>query len=504
MASSSHTSKRKKGKQAILDDDDENHDSYRFFTNFHEKFFEKYVASKAIIPSTKFKLQKGQYRDIKKQILMRGWVKLGKPRKNISATLVREFYANARKNPDVEDSREFRTFVRGVSFGFSKERIRAILELKGPLDSETSFNVRKLRANRDTYAILRDICVEGAVWETGAHMNPLKLRRQDLTPLASGWHDFIIHNIKPTSNQSEVTIGRAVLIHYIITSQEVEVEEIIEDTMTSIISKLHLSKPPLAFPNVIARLLEESGVDYNALDSDDKYQSQHHFEEEQPAGEATFEAAYGPQNYGWGQLHEDMTTLKANQQEFYDSILAQQSQYGLRLTDIETRQNTIWAEQHKFHQEMREYHEQQQNQFKKMQEEQAQLQRDFSNYRKNFSTHMSRTHKSFEEQGKQMEEINDLLSQNTWHTKSHQMYSNWALQQMNPALIPILPRHIPFRIQSNVNENRPMFDGMLRPWPVGGESSAAAAAAPPQQAPPQQAPSEANAPRRENPDSDDE
>ncbi|MED6113517.1 hypothetical protein PIB30_071528 [Stylosanthes scabra] len=53
-------------------------------------------------------------------------------------------------------------------------------------------------------------------------------------------------------------------------SQEVEVEEIIEDTMTNIISKLHLSKPPLAFPNVIARLLEELGVDYNALDSDDK------------------------------------------------------------------------------------------------------------------------------------------------------------------------------------------------------------------------------------------
>ncbi|MED6213528.1 hypothetical protein PIB30_094245 [Stylosanthes scabra] len=372
---------------------------------------------------------------------MRGWVKLGKPRKN-SATLVREFYANARKNPDVEDSREFRTFVWGVSFGFSKERIRAILELKGPLDSETSFNVRKLRANRDTDAILRDICVEGAI---------------------------------------------------------------IEDTMTNIISKLHLSKPPLAFSNIIARLLEESGVDYNALDCDDKpfspspqYQSQHHFEEEQPTGEATFEAAYGPQNYGLGQLHEDMTTLKANQQEFYDSILAQQTQYGLRLTDIETRKNTMWAEQHKFHQEMREYHEQQQNQFKKIQEEQAQLQRDFSNYRKNFSTHMSRTHKSFEEQRKQMEEINDFLSHNTWHTKSHQMYSNWALQQMNPAPTPILPMHIPFRIQSNVNEDRPMFDGMLHPWPVGDESLVAAAAAPPQQTPP-----EANAPRRENPDSDD-
>ncbi|MED6126124.1 hypothetical protein PIB30_075296 [Stylosanthes scabra] len=414
MATSSHTSKRRKGKQAIPDDDDDNHDTYRFFTNFHEKFFEK-------------------------------------------------------KSPDVEDNREFRTFVRGVSFGFSKERIRAILELKGPLNSDTSFNVRKLRAIRDTDAILRDICVEGAVWETGAHMNPLKLRRQDLTPLARGWHDFIIHTIKPTSNQSEVTIERAVLIHCIITSQEVEVEEIIEDTMTNIISKLHLSKPPLAFPNVIARLLEESGVDYNALDFDDKsfppspqYQSQHHFEEEQTAGEATFGAAYGPQNYGWGQLHEDMATLKANQQEFHDSILAQQAQYGLHLTDIETRQNTMWAEQHKFYQE----------------EEQAQLQRDFSNYRKNFSTHMSRTHKSFEEQGKKMEDIHDLLLRNTLHAEGHQMYSNWALQQMNPALTPILPRHIPFRIQINVDEDRPMFDGMLHPWLVGGESSAAAVAPP--------------------------
>ncbi|MED6214499.1 hypothetical protein PIB30_103604 [Stylosanthes scabra] len=236
MASSSRTPKGRKGKQVMRDDEDDNHDPYRFFTNFHEKFFLSYVASKAIIPSTKFKLQKGQYRDVKRQILMHGWVKLGKPKKNISATLVREFYANARKNPDVEDSREFRTFVRGVSFGFSKERIRDLLELRGPLDSETSFNVRKLRSNRDTDATLRDICVEGA----------------------------------PTSNQSEVTVERAVLIHCIITSQEVELEEIIEDTMANIISKLHLSKPPLAFPNIIACLLEDSGVDYHALDSGDK------------------------------------------------------------------------------------------------------------------------------------------------------------------------------------------------------------------------------------------
>ncbi|MED6212193.1 hypothetical protein PIB30_080863 [Stylosanthes scabra] len=240
---------------------------------------------------------------------MRGWVKLGKPRKNISATLVREFYANARKNPDVEDSCEFRTFVRGVSFGFSKERIRAILELKEPLDFETSFNVRKLRANRDTDAILRDICVEGAVWETGAHMNPLKLRRQGLTPLARGWHDFIIHNIKPTSNQSEVTIERAALIHYynaLDSDDKVpKGRPITAEVMENIRHPQHHSPPPHQSPQL-------HQFHAQPFSPSPQYQSQHHFEQEQPAGEATFEAAYGPQNHGWGQLHEDITTLKAN------------------------------------------------------------------------------------------------------------------------------------------------------------------------------------------------
>ncbi|MED6200290.1 hypothetical protein PIB30_083622, partial [Stylosanthes scabra] len=54
---------------------------------------------------------------------------------------------------------------------------------------------------------------------------------------------------------------------------------------------------------------------------------QPHFYLEQPAGDA----AQIPQGYGWGQLQEDMANLNKNQTEFYDSILAQQAAYGLRL-----------------------------------------------------------------------------------------------------------------------------------------------------------------------------
>ncbi|MED6179235.1 hypothetical protein PIB30_115226 [Stylosanthes scabra] len=42
---------------------------------------------------------------------------------------------------------------------------------------------------------------------------------------------------------------------------------------------------------------------------------------------------------------------------------------------------------------------------------------------------------------------------------------------MNPSLAPVPPTSITTLIQNNVQENKPMFDGMLRPWPVGEPST---------------------------------
>ncbi|MED6139908.1 hypothetical protein PIB30_088362 [Stylosanthes scabra] len=215
--------------------------------------------------------------------------------------------------------------------------------------------------------------------------------------------------------------------------------------MANIISKLHLSKPPLAFPNIIARLLEDSGVDYHALDSGDKipkgrpitaevmenirqpqrhsppphqtpqphqfheqsfppspqYQSQHQEEGEQPAFEATFEAAYEPQSYGWGQLQEDMANMKQVQMEFYEN------------------------------------------------------------------------------------------------SRANDMYTHWGLQQCIPNYGPTnledIPQ-IPHKIRDNFIFGKPWHEGLIRPTQPGESSTP----------PPQQALPEANAPRRENLDSDDE
>ncbi|MED6226588.1 hypothetical protein PIB30_105350 [Stylosanthes scabra] len=120
-----------------------------------------------------------------------------------------------------------------------------------------SYKTRMIPANLNPDAIIRDLCVEGVVWELGAQNNPRILKRTDLIPIAKCWHEFIIHNILPTKNQSEITLDRAVLIHCIMQGQEVRVEKLIVDSMMKVINKLHFPKTPLALPNIIARLCDE-------------------------------------------------------------------------------------------------------------------------------------------------------------------------------------------------------------------------------------------------------
>ncbi|MED6176076.1 hypothetical protein PIB30_084422 [Stylosanthes scabra] len=227
----------------------------------------------------------------------------------------------------------------------------------------------------------------------------------------------------PTTNQSEVTLNRAVLIHCIMSSQEVRVEKIIVDAMMNIINKLHTSKPPLAFPNIIARLCEEMEISFLAsgpVEATPKaraitpavmenirhppvqqFNPQQHYHHEQPAD-----------GYGWGQLQEDMANMSKNQTEFYESMLAQQAAYKK------------WK------------------------------------------------------QGK----------------KKFNMYTHRALQQSNQNLVPMIPTKIPPAIRDNFKVGRPLFHGMLRPWPPEGSSNALG----------QQATPVVDVPRNPNANADDE
>ncbi|MED6111465.1 hypothetical protein PIB30_052537 [Stylosanthes scabra] len=170
-----------------------------------------------------------------------------------------------------------------------------------------------------------------------------------------------------------------------------------------------------------------------------------------------------PQGYGWGQLRADMANLRTTQTEFYESILAQNASYGLRLREME--------DVRAYQEQQKEYQKLQQEHFQQIQAEQAQIHKEFTNYKKNFSTHMGKMNKNFEDQRTEMGNINHNILSHTVSLEAKSYYTCWGLQQMNPSLAPVPPTSISTLIQNNVQEKKPMFDGMLRPRPVGEPST---------------------------------
>ncbi|MED6212184.1 hypothetical protein PIB30_080765 [Stylosanthes scabra] len=215
------------------------------------------------------------------------------------------------------------------------ENIKAVLRLDEQLESDTNFRRRMIPANQDLENVIQDLCV--AV--TCVHS------REVGTNLSS-----------TTYCQLPITVKRAVLIHCIIHGQDVRVEKLIAEEMTEIVINLHTTRHPLEFPNVFARLCKAVEVSYRAPNSNEavpkirpitavvmeNIRYPHHqpppppTQPQQYVGEGghqeqpTYDAQM-PQGYGWGQLQADMANLRITQTEFYESILAQNASYGLRL-----------------------------------------------------------------------------------------------------------------------------------------------------------------------------
>ncbi|MED6188116.1 hypothetical protein PIB30_082976 [Stylosanthes scabra] len=160
-------------------------------------------------------------------------------------------------------------------------------------------------------------------------------------------------------------------------------------------------------------------------------------------------------------------------------MLAQQTAYGLRLQEMETRQQEMWEfqqeawqPQHQFQQDVRNYQEQQREQFQSFQKEQEKMQKELTNYKKNFSNHMGKLHTAHEEQKTKMGQTSQILVNHALDSQVGNMYTHWALQQSNQNLVPMIPTKIPPAIRDNFKAGRPLFHGMLRPWPPEESSNA--------------------------------
>ncbi|MED6141276.1 hypothetical protein PIB30_101730, partial [Stylosanthes scabra] len=77
--------------------------------------------------------------------------------------------------------------------------------------------------------------------------------------MSKGWYEFICRSILPTTNHSELTVERAVLIHSIIIGENINVEEIIAEQIYKIVYKMDTSSS-LPFPSIIAALWADARI----------------------------------------------------------------------------------------------------------------------------------------------------------------------------------------------------------------------------------------------------
>ncbi|MED6140119.1 hypothetical protein PIB30_090077 [Stylosanthes scabra] len=273
------------------------HNEHCFMAPHHQQIYQKYIHKKGVTLEKQFDIQEGQYLEIAEQISLRGWRRLSKPRTNISKDLVHEFYANAVRTKEELASGEdypYTSYIKGKVVDFSAAKIREVLRIRFMTQgAETDFKTRQIEDQRLDEVIkgaetdfktrqiedqrldevIRDICMPGAQWKMSSSQppNPIQLRRQNLTLVARGWAEFIIHSMIPTGNKSEITVARAVLIHSIIKGHDVMVEELIADNI-AVLAEGVQGRSKLCFPSTIYRLCKEAGVPMGEFKDGEKIQ----------------------------------------------------------------------------------------------------------------------------------------------------------------------------------------------------------------------------------------
>ncbi|MED6151554.1 hypothetical protein PIB30_083617 [Stylosanthes scabra] len=239
-------------------------DNYRFNIAFNEELYNTIVKNKKVITECCIDLDEDEYPEICEQIALRGWRRLAAPKQEISIDLIHEFYANdvvIEEEIEEHGGHTFRSFVRGVPIDFSLENIRTMMRFRTQVQGATTdFETRK-EHDQQLDRVLADLCIPGATWKlsTGQLRVPIQLRRQELNPIARGWHEFSIHSLIPSSDRSEIPMIRAILIHCIIRGEDVHAEDIIADKMVRMAQGIK-EKGKLGFPSTIYKLCKEAGV----------------------------------------------------------------------------------------------------------------------------------------------------------------------------------------------------------------------------------------------------
>ncbi|MED6201410.1 hypothetical protein PIB30_094729 [Stylosanthes scabra] len=200
----------------------------RFKTMYHEAHFNPKLYARKVLPELIIQVDESILDPCGFQIQQRKWEKFTKP---IQADI-----------------------------SFAPSNIKRVLKLrKDPIPNAPSDHEKKANKDYRLDHVLEDLCVIRADWVRHKDGRPHYLRRADLEPMTKGWYEFICRSILPTTNHSELTVERAVLIHSIIIGENINMEEIIADQIYKFVYKTDVSSS-LPFPSIIAALCADAKI----------------------------------------------------------------------------------------------------------------------------------------------------------------------------------------------------------------------------------------------------
>ncbi|MED6149428.1 hypothetical protein PIB30_062284 [Stylosanthes scabra] len=232
----------------------------RFKSLYHEAYFNSKLSARRILPELILQADEHVFNPIRFQIHQRKWEKFTKPIQAVGHLMVKEFYANAWEPDKARRKRTYTSMVRGTEISSAPSNIKRVLKLrKDPIPNAPSYHERKANEDFRLDHILYDMCEEGAEWVRHRDGRPHYLRRSDLEPMTKGWYEFVCRSILPTTNRSELTVERAILIHSIIIGENINVEEIIAEQIYKFVYKTDLSSS-LPFPSIIAALCADAKI----------------------------------------------------------------------------------------------------------------------------------------------------------------------------------------------------------------------------------------------------
>ncbi|MED6152312.1 hypothetical protein PIB30_090706 [Stylosanthes scabra] len=233
----------------------------RFKTLYHEAHFKSKLSARKVLPELIIQVDESILDPCGFQIQQKIWERFTKPIQAVGHLMVKEFYANAWE-PDKEKRKPYTytSMVRGKDISFAPSNIKRVLKLRKDLiPNAASYHERKANKDYRFGHVLEDFCIIGADWVRHKDGRPHYLRRADLEPMTKGSYKFICRSIFPTTNRSELTIERAVLIQSIIIGENINVEEIIADQIYKFVYKTDVSSS-LPFPSIIAALCADAKI----------------------------------------------------------------------------------------------------------------------------------------------------------------------------------------------------------------------------------------------------